>query len=227
MPATKSYELARQHMVESQLIPNDIHSDAVLDAMRAIPREDFVPDAMKGSAYIDEELPVGRGRYLLEPVLFAHMLELANIQKTDKVLDVGCATGYSTLVLCHLAKQVVAVEEQMELAEQARQQLNHLQCDAAEVITSPLVPGHPAGGPYDVILINGAVEVIPDALVDQLAEGGRMVFVKLCHSPAKSVAGLGRLCLGRKIGGQLAVREVRDASSPLLAGFEKKRSFVF
>lgn len=202
--------------------------EGIVEALGNVPREQFVPEHLRGSAYIDEDLPVGKGRYLLAPLVLAKMLALAEIRKTDKVLDVGCATGYSTAVLGQLAEKVVAVEEQMELAEKARQLLTRLHIPNAEVITGPLAPGYPGSGPYDVIFINGAIQALPDALVVQLTEGGRLVAVEsISLHPGKVACGAGRVILCRKTGGQLFRKAVFDASVPLLHGFEEKRQFEF
>lgn len=202
--------------------------EGIVEALGNVPREQFVPEHLRGTAYIDEDLPVGKGRYLLAPLVLAKMLALAEIRKTDKVLDVGCATGYSTAVLGQLAEKVVAVEEQMELAEKARQLLTRLHIPNAEVITGPLAPGYPGGGPYDVIFINGAIQALPDALAAQLAEGGRLVVVEsISLHPGKVACGAGRVVLCRKAGGQLFRKAVFDASVPLLHGFEEKRQFEF
>lgn len=200
----------------------------IVAALGNVPREQFVPEHLRGSAYIDEDLPIGKGHCLLAPLVLAKMMELAEIRKTDKVLDIGCATGYSTAVLGQLAERVVAVEEQMELAEKARQLLTRLHIPNAEVITGPLASGYPGGGPYDVIFINGAIQALPDTLATQLAEGGRLVAVEsIALHPGKMACGAGRVILCRKTGGQLFRKPVFDASVPLLHGFEEKREFEF
>lgn len=218
---------ARRNMVECQLVPGNVQDMDVVEAMASTPREQFVPDAMRGSAYIDDALPVAKNRYLLAPLVLARLLVLAEIRKTDTVLDIGCATGYSTAILGQLAEKVVAVEEQMELAEKARQLLNRLHTPNAEVITGAFTPGYPSSGPYNVIVINGAVEVLPDTLTDQLAEGGRLVTIKSVSLRPGKTAGLGKAVLYRKSGGRLFHKEAFDASVPLLHGFEEKRQFEF
>jgi protein-L-isoaspartate(D-aspartate) O-methyltransferase len=219
--------IARRNMVECQLVPGNILDEEIVEALSNVPREQFVPDTVRGSAYIDEDLPVAKNRYLLAPLVLARMLVLADIKKTDTVLDVACATGYSTAVIGQLAEKVVAVEEQMELAEKARQLLTRLHTPNAEVITGAFAPGYPSSGPYDVIFINGAIETLPETLTDQLAEGGRLVTIQsISLRPGKS-SGLGKAVLYRKSGGRLFQKEAFDASVPLLHGFEEKRQFEF
>ena len=218
---------ARRNMVECQLVPGNIIQEDIIEAMANVPREQFVPEHLRGSAYIDEDIPVAKKRYLLAPLVMARMLELAAIKKTDTVLDIGCATGYSTAILGQLAEKVVAVEEQMELAEKARQLLTRLHIPNAEVMTGPLAPGYSGSGPYDVILINGAIKLLPDTLADQLAEGGRLIAIKSVALRPGEEAGLGRIVIYQKSGGRLFCKEAGDASVPLLHGFEEKRQFEF
>lgn len=221
------FAIARRNMVECQLVPGNVLDEDVVEALGNVPREQFVPEALQGSAYVDEDIPVAKNRYLLAPLVLARLLVLADIRKTDTVLDIGCATGYSTAVLGQLAEKVVAVEEQMELAEKARQLLTRLHTPNAEVVTGAFTPGYPSSGPYDVIFINGAIETLPETLTDQLAEGGRLVTIRsISLRPGKS-AGLGKAVLYRKSGGRLFHKEAFDASVPLLHGFEEKRQFEF
>ena len=218
---------AREKMVKGQLVPGNILDEALIRVFGLVPRELFVAESLKGSAYVDETIPVSRDRYLLPPLLLARMLDAASIKPTDAVLDLACASGYSTVVLSHLAARVVAVEEQMELAEKARSLINRLHRQNAEVITGPVIPGYPSAGPYDVIMINGSVETVPATLTDQLAEGGRLILVRHVTSAPRSVAGLGRLEIGFKQSGRMSWTVLRDASAPLLPAFEEKRDFVF
>jgi protein-L-isoaspartate(D-aspartate) O-methyltransferase len=221
------FVVARRNMVECQLVPGNVIEEDIVEALSNVPREQFVPEHMRGSAYVDEDLPVSKTRYLLAPLVLAQLLDLAKIKKTDSVLDVGCATGYSTAVLGQLAEKVVAVEEQMELAEKARQLLTRLHIPNAEIITGPLAPGYPSSGPYDVIFVNGAIAQLPDTLADQLAEGGRLVAVQCVALRPGDVSGLGKAVVYHKTAGSLFPRQAFDASVPLLHGFEEKRQFEF
>lgn len=217
---TNAFITARRNMVECQLVPGNIMQEDIIEALANIPREQFVPENMRGSAYVDEDISIYKGRYLLAPLVLARMLGLAQIHPADSVLDIGCGTGYSTAVLGQLAEKVVAVEEQMELAEKARQLLTRLHIPNAEVITGPFAPGYPSAGPYDVIFVNGAFGTLPDTLTDQLAEGGRLVAVECVALRPGDLSGLGRAVVYSKSGGRLFCKHGFDASVPLLHGFE-------
>lgn len=216
----EDFAVARDHMIDGQLKPNQVTNPRVLDALRAVPRELFVPRALRGVAYLDEDLEVAPGRFLMEPMVFSRLLQDVAITDSDVVLDVGCATGYSSAVMARLAAALVAVEEVPELAAQATKLLDQLECVNAAVVEGPLAGGVPDQGPYDVIFINGAVEDVPDTLTAQLAEGGRLACVYIDK-------GFGRASLFVKAGGAIGRRELFDAGVPMLPGFEKKRGFVF
>lgn len=218
---------ARVRMIEGQLVPANIASASLLDAIKAVPRESFVPEALKGAAYVDEDMPLGKDRFLLAPVALARMIALAEISADDTVLDIAAGTGYSTAILAHMAKRVVAIEERAELAEQARAALKSLAIRSAEIVTGALAQGHPGAGPYQVIFINGAIEQLPSVIAGQLAEGGRLVAALHQSSRPGSVSGLAKGLLYRKLNGQLYCREMFDISAPLLNGFEEKSAFVF
>lgn len=215
------FAAARINMVESQLRTNKVADEAVLDAFLMVPRERFVPVAFHDTAYLDEDLPLGNGRVLLEPMILARMLAAAKIRGTDKVLDIGCASGYGAAILARIAGSVVAVEEDKALAGQARARLAELGVLHVAVVEGPLTRGHAAEAPYDVIVIEGAVAAIPDALAAQLAEGGRLVAV------VKEGGGVGRATLMTHVQGVLSRRPLFDAAAPLLPGFAPAPSFVF
>lgn len=222
-----AFTTARRKMIEGQLVPANVLDGDVIDALAGLPREQFVPDELKGSAYVDEDLEVAPGRALIAPLVLARLLVLAEIKKTDRVLDVGAATGYSTAVLAQLAEHVVAIESNSELAEGARKRLSRLHLPNTEFVTASLAGGYASGAPYDVVLLNGAVESIPQALIDQVAEGGRVVGVQsIVHLPGTR-AGLGKATLWRKQAGALAPQVAFDASVPLLGEFAAKKEFVF
>ncbi|WP_281300104.1 MULTISPECIES: protein-L-isoaspartate O-methyltransferase [unclassified Iodidimonas] len=211
---------ARLAMIAGQIRPNRVSDDQVLAAIEAIPRESFVPKALRGVAYVDEDLEIADGRYLMEPMVFARMIMEAEIRPDDVVLDVGAATGYSTAVLSKLAETVVALEEDDDLLTRAGAKLAELGCDNAVVIKGDLTAGAPEQGPFDVIVLNGAVEYIPDALIGQLADGGRLVCVHM-HD------GLSRAHVMVKSGDAVGGRDVFDAFTPLLPGFSKAPAFRF
>jgi protein-L-isoaspartate(D-aspartate) O-methyltransferase len=214
------FEAARRSMVDSQLKPNQVVDTRVADAMAEVPRELFVPDGLADVAYVDEDLPIGPGRFLMEPVVFARLLQAAAIEPDDVVLDLGCGTGYSTVVLARLAATVVAMEPDAELRAQAEQTLTKMGADNAVIVDGDLTAGTPGQGPFDVIFLNGAVETIPDGLRDQLAEGGRLVAVK-------NADGIGKTMVFERQGALFSTRELFDAAIPLLPGFAKSPGFVF
>ena len=226
MPA---YDTARANMVENQVRPNKVTDDRVLKAMAAVPRERFVPEKFAGIAYVDEDIAVSEGRYLMEPMVLARLLQAAAITAGDVVLDIGCATGYSTAVLARLADTVVAVESDEDLAETAVVLMTELDADNTAVVTGVLREGYAKQAPYDVIVLEGAVEEVPPALSDQLVEGGRLVAVVTGgngggHPGAYRV---GRATLMRRLHGALSSRVLFDASIPPLPGFDIERGFVF
>lgn len=207
-------------MIAGQIRPNRVSDERTVDALRSVPREHFVPKALRGVAYVDEDLEVAPGRFLMEPMVFARLLMEADIGPRDAVLDIGCATGYSTAVLARLADAVVAVEEDPALAETASRKLAELGVDNAAVIAAPLIGGAPKQAPFDVILLNGSVEVIPPALTRQLADGGRLVCVRRKDGRSR---GYVLTKAGEAVGG----REFFDAFTPPLPGFSAPRQFSF
>lgn len=216
------YAIARHNMVESQIRTNRVTDQLVMQAMEAIPREMFVPKALRGIAYSDEDIDLGSGRWLMEPMVFARLLQAALIDSNDVILDVGCATGYSTAVLSRLASTVVAVESDSDLAAQATETLSQLGIDNAAVIDGGLSEGCPQQGPYDVIFLGGAVEEVPQALLDQLAEGGRLVTVVRAPSDP-----FGEAMIFRRTDGYVGNRPLFDANIPPLPGFAKAPTFTF
>lgn len=215
------YTAARRNMVDSQLRTNRVTDEAVLAAMGAIPRELFVPPPLAGVAYVDDDLSVGGGRFLMEPMVLARLLQTADIRPSDMVLDVGCATGYSSAVAAKLAATVIALESDSALARKAVDILARLQIDNAVVMEEELRGGCPRHAPYDVILIQGAVSEIPADFAARLAEGGRLVAV--VAPPERT----GRAVLALKTGGVMSHRELFDAAVPPLPGFDVAPAFSF
>lgn len=217
---TQDFSAARRAMVDCQVRPSDVTRYGIIEGMLAVPRERFVPRAMRDVAYAGVEIPLGEGRALPEPRILAKMLEAAAVGPGDLVLDVAPGTGYSTALLARLGQAVVAVEPDPGLAAEARRLIAALEIDNATVTEAPAAEGDAAHGPYDVIFVNGAVGRIPDALAAQLGEGGRMVAIF-----ADGAAGKCRLLT--RSGAALSDRAVFDATAPLLAGFEAPAEFVF
>ncbi|MEX2453765.1 MAG: protein-L-isoaspartate O-methyltransferase [Rhodospirillaceae bacterium] len=208
-------------MVDTQIRTNKVTDERVLRAMAEIPREDFVPPGRAGLAYIDEDIDVGNGRFLLEPMVFARMLQAAAVTEDDFVLNIGCGTGYSAMVLGRLARAVVALESDPAMARSASENLSSANQDNVVVEVGPLVKGWPDQAPYDLILFSGAVEHVPDAITAQLVEGGR-----LCAIVRRGI-GNGSVKLMVKAGGAISGRTLFDASSPVLAEFELEEGFTF
>jgi len=218
------FAAARRMMVDCQVRTSDVTDLRLIAAMLAVPRERFVPKAAAELAYLDADLPVGGGeggtRRLLKPMVLAKLLQAAEIAETDRVLVVGCASGYSAAVIGQVAGAVVALEQDPALARLAKDNLQALATRHATVVTGSLVEGWPAGAPYDVILLDGAVDVVPEALLRQLKDGGRLVGV--VGRPPASKAMLFR-CSGADASGRL----IFDATAPALPGFAEPPAFVF
>jgi protein-L-isoaspartate(D-aspartate) O-methyltransferase len=210
----------RLNMVDAQLRINDVADPRILAAMGEIPREKFVPAARQALAYADVPVEVSPGRYLLDPRTFAKMLELASIKPDDRVLDVGCASGYSSAVLARLGQSVVALEQDADLVRMASEILPAAGAGKATVTQGPLDRGFRPGAPYDAIVVEGAIDSPPEALLAQLAEGGRLVAV------LSGGAG-GKACIFVRDQGAVGSRAAFDAEVPPLVGFSKTVGFVF
>ncbi len=224
-------EQAKFNCLHSQLLPLQVLDSAVLEAIYSVPRERFLPDNLAGSAYIDEDIAIGDGRYLMDIGVFSRLVAALSIDDGDVVLDVGCGAGYSTAVIARLAAHVVAVEERRDLASKTRQNLKDIGGDGViagtEVLTTSLSAGCTLMSPYNAIIIEGGVEVIPAVFFDRLAEGGRMVTVEISTRRPGEVIGMGEAVMYCKRGGVISRRVLFDASAALLPGFEKKAEFVF
>jgi len=212
---------ARRMMVEGQIRTNDVTDLRVLAAFDEVPRERFVPPRWQPIAYLDRDVPVeetGGGRRLLKPMVLAKLIQAADVQAGDRVLDLACATGYSTAILSRLAASVVALEEDVDLAQKATQNLKHVA--NVTVVQGPLAGGWPERAPYDVILLNGKSEVVPQDICRQLSDGGRLVGVV-----GEGVVGKAMIYLSE--GGDVSGRPIFDAAAALLPGFAKPPAFVF
>lgn len=214
----------RRAMVDGQVRTSDVADPRLLAAMLAVPRERFLPPQKMALAYLDLDIPVSDPdrptRWLLKPMVLAKLIQAADIGNTGRVLDIGCASGYSSALLGRLAASVTAQEEDAALANFAKKTLAELGAANVAVVTAPLAAGWPQGGPYDVIVLEGACEVEPRGLLGQLKEGGRLVCV-MRHGPA------GKAMLFRALGGKLSGVPIFDATAPTLPGFAKPKEFVF
>jgi protein-L-isoaspartate(D-aspartate) O-methyltransferase len=223
------FERQRDNMVESQVRPNEVTDPRILSAMRALPRELFVPPALQGLAYIDEALEVfppidgAPARFLLAPMVLARLLQLAMVEARDRILNIGCATGYSTAVLAQLGSFVTGLESEPELAATARTNLRNLGIANCEIVEGALSQGCEAGAPYDVIVLNGSVPVVPDTVLSQLRGGGRLVAV-LTRAANLSQ---GKAYLFVKVRGEASGVPHFDAGARPLPGFAPEPTFTF
>jgi protein-L-isoaspartate(D-aspartate) O-methyltransferase len=215
------FAAARRIMVESQLRTNKVTDLRVLEGFSDVPREDFVAEAARGVAYLDEDIALGGGRFLTESLVLARMIQAAAIGAGDIVLEIGSATGYGTAILARLAATVVALESDSQLSARAAATLSELSIDNVVAVEGPLPQGYPEQAPYNVILINGAVAEVPQGLQDQLADGGRLIAV------VRDRPGLGRAVLVQRLGAVASSRVLFDAGTPLLPGFERAPRFAF
>jgi protein-L-isoaspartate(D-aspartate) O-methyltransferase len=211
---------ARRNMVDGQVRTADVTNPDLVAALLEVPRERFVPAALEAQAYLDGEITIAPGRALLRPMVLARLLQAGRVSDRDHVLDVGCGLGYSTAVLARLAGSVVALEADASLAGQAKAALSANGATGAAVVSGPLPEGWPATAPYDLILLNGATEIVPDALGRQLKPDGRLVCMFGRSPGAKGT--VFRLAEGRLVG-----RAVFDAAAPPLPGFNVAPAFVF
>lgn len=214
------YKTARIAMVDCQVRPSDVTKYPIIDALLSTPREAYVSNAQRPIAYAGEHIAFGNDRVLLDARTFAKMLDAVNVQPNELVLDLGCGYGYSTAVLAKLAEAVVSVESDSDLADQASSILTEQSVDNAMVKHGDLIDGNTKNGPYDVIVLQGSVEEIPQTLVSQLKDGGRICAIFQLGS-------FGECRIGSKSHGKMSWRSVFNASAPLINGFETKPTFKF
>lgn len=210
----------RTVMVDTQVRPADVTKYPIIEAMLTVPREVYVPGAKREAAYVGENVEIGAGRVMLDPRTLAKMLDALDIQPDELVLDIGCGLGYSTAVVARLAEAVVGVEEDEDLARDAHDLLSAEGVDNAVVVAAPLAAGSPKHGPFDVIMLQGAAETVPQIILDQLKDGGRIGCLFLEKT-------LGVCRVGYKIGGDITWRYAFNAAAPVLPGFSAPRGFVF
>ena len=210
----------RTIMVDTQVRPSDVTKYPIIDAMLTVPRERYVPVNLREAAYIGENLDLGSGRVLLEPRTLAKMLDALDIQPDELVLDIGSAQGYSAAVIARLAEAVVAVEDDEARAADAEETLAAEGVDNVAVINAPLIDGAPQHGPYDVMIVQGAVETFPQSLMAQLKDGGRVACLFM-------EGALGVVRLGYRSGDEMDWRRLFNASAPVLEGFARPPAFTF
>lgn len=212
------YAARRTTMVDTQVRPSDVTKFPIIEAMLSIRREEFVPDNRREAAYVGENLDIGAGRVMLEPRTLAKMLDAVDVQRDEMVLDLGCGLGYSSAVVARLAEAVVAVESIEALASEAQDILSREGADNVILHQGPLAEGAAQHGPYDVIVIQGAVAELPVSILDQLKDGGRIACLFM-------EGALGVVRIGYKLDGGISWRFAFNASAPVLAGFEKQAAF--
>jgi len=218
------YAIQRTNMVDSQVRTSDVTDRRILRAMGEVPRELFVPGAAKALAYIDENLLVAQGearRFLLAPRTFAKLVQVLDVGPDHAVLDIGCATGYSTAILARLARRVIGLEQDPDLERSAKATITSLGVENAVIEKGPLSAGVAQEGPYDAVLINGSIGDLPHGLLDQLKDGGRLAAI------VADGTNLGKATLWRRSGPTFDGRPVFDAAAPTLPGFERAKGFVF
>lgn len=209
----------RTTMVDTQIRPSDVTKYPIIEAMLNVPREAFVPDDKRAEAYVGEHVALGGGRVVLDPRVLSKMLDVLDIQKDELVLDLGCGLGYSSAVMARMAEAVIAVEEDEEVSAQAQTRLSEAGADNVVVETGTLAAGAAQHGPYDVVIVQGGVETLPDEILSQVKENGRICAIFL-------EGNLGIVRVGYKIDGDVTWRMVFNATAPLLNGFENKSEFV-
>ncbi len=213
------YAARRTMMVDTQIRPSDVTKFPIINAMLSVPREAFVPDHVREAAYIGENVDLGGARVILEPRTLAKMLDALDIQSDELALDVGCAMGYSSAVIAHMAEAVVAVEEDGDLVEEAQTSLAEHGADNVILHEGPLAQGAAEHGPFDVIVIEGAVAHLPETILDQLKDGGRIACLFMDGA-------LGVVRIGYKIDGAVNWRFAFNAGAPVLPGFERHSAFT-
>lgn len=208
----------RTMMVDTQVRPNDVTKFPVIEAMLAIPREEFVPSSLRHVAYTGENLTVGEGRVMLEPRSLAKLIDMLDIEPDDLVLDIASGYGYSAAVIARMAEAVVAIEDDADMAQEAEKRLADAGVFNVAALHGNLTEGNAQQGPYDVILIEGAVEEVPAAILDQLKDGGRIGTIFMEGS-------LGIARIGHRLNGRINWRYAFNAHAPVLRAFTKERGF--
>jgi len=215
-----NFDTARRNMISSQVCVSDVSDPLVVRAMAKIPREKFVPKQLESLAYVDEDLSVGNGRHIMEPMVLARLLQLADVKSTDRAMVICAGTGYSAAVLGHMASSVVALESHSAMNEKATKTLLELGLHNVTVIDGDVTKDYAAQGSYDVILVDGAIQEVPTEAIARLADGGRLVTV------IKKSA-VGRATLFTRLGDVISHREDFDANVPVLPEFLRVQEFCF
>ncbi|WP_430475500.1 protein-L-isoaspartate O-methyltransferase family protein [Thalassospira lucentensis] len=215
------YQIARHNMVENQVRTNKVTDPLVIAAMEEVPREQFLPEGKRGIAYVDEDIAVGGGRFAMEPMVIARLMQCAEIAETDVALVIGAGFGYGSALISRVAETVVSVESDKEMAAAAEVTFQNNNYDNVIVVESDLAAGYAKQAPYNVIVFDGAVAEVPAGILDQVAEGGRLLAV------VREAGKVGIARLYERENGVIGYRDLFDANIPYLPGFEPADSFVF
>ncbi len=213
------FNTLRTMMVDTQIRPSDVTKYPIIQAMLDVPREKYVPEGKRAAAYAGDDIEIADNRVILAPRTFAKLLDALDIQPDELVLDLGCGLGYSSAIIARLAEAVVAVEEIPGMAAEAQSLLSANDVDNVAVIEGSLSEGAAKHGPYDVIVIEGAIECLPQAIADQLKDGGRIGCLFMTGN-------LGEAKVGLKLDGEITWRFAFNASAPVLKEFRKKMEFM-
>lgn len=213
------YATRRTAMVDTQIRPSDVTKFPIIEAMLTVPREAFVPMDMREAAYMGKNLDMRDGRVLLEPRTLAKMLDALDIQKNELVLDVAAGLGYSSAVIARMAEAVISVEDSEARVDEAQTILSEHNVDNVVMQAGPLGKGAAEHGPYDVILVQGGVEELPNSLLDQLKDGGRIACVRMTGA-------LGDVQIGYKLDGEITWRSIFNAGAPVLSDFARAKAFA-
>ena len=214
------YTLRRKMMVDTQVRPSDVTKFPIIDAMLSVPREKFVPDGAREAAYAGEHVPLGADRVVLDPRILAKMLDALEFDGDELVLDIGGGLGYSSALMSRMAQAVVLLEEDAELAEEAQAQLSEIGADNVIVQKGVWSAGDTEHGPYDLIIVQGGIEELPEAIAGQLKEDGRIACLFMDGA-------FGSVKIGRKIDGVISWRFAFNGGAPILPGFERQEEFSF
>ena len=206
--------------MDCQIRPNRVDDERIINALLEIPREIFVPDHLAGVAYVDESVPLGNDRCVMEAMIIARLLQTASLRFEDVAMSIGCGTGYAVAILAKIVDTVVAVECDKGLVKKASENLAAIGLNNVAVVEGTLDEGNSEQGPYDVIFFDGAVEAVPSKIYNQLSENGRLVVIV-------AGKGTGKACIYTLLDGVIATREVFDAGTPLLPGFGPPKAFMF
>ncbi len=215
------FALARENMVKSQLRTNHITNDDVIRAFNKVPREDFIPEAFRESAYLDENIKLSNGRFMLEPLLAAHFVQSAALKADDQVLVLGATTGYETALIAEFTHSIIALESDLSLRKSMEAILAHHDKEYVAVIEKDYTQGYEDEAPFDVIVILGGVPSFPEHIAAQLRDGGRLIYIERSEHAA------GQLMCYTKSGDGFAHQMIRTAQTPILKGFETKKTFNF